>query len=221
MSGLQPETGIQQHRPAGFSMAVGILTVLLLAFTVKAQAGSRDQNTSGTAQKPAEQYFTNVPLINQAGQEQALYRDLLKDKVVIIHSFFTGCKSVCPVSMKLMAGIQERFAADMGKNLFILSFSLDPQTDTPLKLQAYANELKAGPGWQLISGNKENVDFALKKLGHYVDDIEDHKNTLILGNEATGLWKKAFLLAKPDALDQLIREMLTDKLPVTASIDSP
>ncbi|WDE01649.1 SCO family protein [Thalassomonas actiniarum] len=190
-----------------------VLPMAALLFIFGAQAGS------GGSEKPARQYFTDVTLINQAGRQQALYTDLLQDKVVIIHSFFTTCKSACPVSMKLMTGIAQRFADDMGKNLFILSFSLDPETDTPLKLQAYARELNTGPGWQLISGSKENVEFALKKLGHYVDDIEDHKNTLILGNEATGLWKKAFLLAKPDALDSLIREVLTDKLPVTAALD--
>ena len=176
------------------------------------------KNTASTADKPAKLYFTDVALVNQHGQELHLYGDLLKGKVVIIHSFFTRCKSACPVSMKLMAGIQNRFSQLMGKELFILSFSLDPTTDTPLQLQSYAKALNVGPGWQLISGSKENVDFALKKLGHYVDDIQDHKNTLIIGNEATGLWKKAFLLAKADALDELIKTVLTDKLPITAAI---
>ncbi|WDE08052.1 SCO family protein [Thalassomonas viridans] len=210
MCAYKPATGLNQQIPGEFSLPIRALIILLLIIIFPARA-----------EKPARQYFTDVTLVNQAGQQQALYTDLLQDKVVIIHSFFTTCKSACPVSMKLMADIQQRFADEMGKNLFILSFSLDPETDTPLKLQAYARELKAGPGWQLISGNKENVEFALKKLGHYVDDIQDHKNTLILGNEATGLWKKAFLLAKPEALDQLIREVLTDKLPATAALHSP
>ncbi|WDE14310.1 SCO family protein [Thalassomonas haliotis] len=213
-------TGLKKRIFGGLSVRNLIVLTLLFSFCFSIQAKSGNKTTDHR-EKPAHQYFTDIALVNQAGKQQALYTDLLKDKVVIIHSFFTSCKSVCPVSMKLMAGIQQRFAADMGKNLFILSFSLDPQTDTPLQLQSYARELKAGPGWQLISGDKRNVDLALKKLGHYVDDIEDHKNTLILGNETTGLWKKAFILAKPDALDELIREVLADKLPVTASLNSP
>ncbi|WP_281557555.1 SCO family protein [Thalassomonas sp. RHCl1] len=216
-----PVTRLKLPGTTLFPTAIRVLFALMFLFIFGVQAKTAGDTGANQAEKPARQYFTDVLLVNQMGEQQALYSDLLQDKVVIIHSFFSSCKSVCPVSMKLMAGIQQRFAADMGKNLFILSFSLDPETDTPLKLQAYARELKAGPGWQLISGDKENVDFALKKLGHYVDDIEDHKNTLILGNEATGLWKKALLLAKPDALDQLIREVLTDRLPVTASLDSP
>ncbi|NQZ09664.1 MAG: SCO family protein [Algicola sp.] len=181
---------------------------------------NKTQSTEAAkAVPPAQQYFSDVTLIDQHGQPQRFYQDLLKDKVVIIHSFFSSCKSGCPVSMRLMAGIQERFAGQMGKQLHILSISLDPQIDTPLKLQAYAKELKVGPGWQLISGDKVNVDFALKKLGHYVSDIESHKNTIIIGNEATGLWKKAFLLAPPAALDKVIRSVIDDEQPVTAAVE--
>ena len=121
--------------------------------------------------------------------------------------------------MRHMAGIQERFKDQMGKELHILSISLDPETDTPLKLKNYAEELKVGPGWQLITGKKQNVDFALNKIGHYVADINAHKNTIIIGNEATGLWKKAFLLAGRDALDEVIRSVLEDKIPDVAVSD--
>ena len=36
----------------------------------------------------------------------------------------------------------------------------------------------------------DNVDFALKKLGHFVPDKQDHLNIFIIGNERTGLWKR-------------------------------
>lgn len=202
------------------SPASCLLVITLLVSNINlvlAHEPSPKKQTSATTTKPAEQYFTDIELVNQTGQTQRFYQDLLKDKVVIIHSFFTSCKSACPVSMRLMADIYARFGHQMGKELHIISISLDPNTDTPFKLQAYAEELKIGKGWQLISGNKENVDFALKKLGHYVADIEAHKNTIIIGNETTGLWKKAFLLAKPEAMDEVIKAVLTDKIPVTAS----
>jgi protein SCO1/2 len=170
------------------------------------------------AQQPAaQQYFTDIDLVDQHGQTQRLYTDLIKDKVVIIHPFFSTCKGSCPVAMKLMSQVATRFEEQMGKQLHILSISLDPTVDTPPKLQAYAKELKVGPGWQLLSGDKPNVDLALQKLGHYVSDIEAHKNTILIGNEATGLWKKALLLAQPAQLDRVISSVIEDQLPVTAA----
>ena len=200
---------------------IRILTakLVVLGFVCLALLGAHRALSGGlsmpeTPQSPANKYFTDVMLVTHKGESLQLYTDLIKDKVVIIHSFFTSCKSSCPVSMRQMAGIQQRFSDNMGKELFILSISLDPAIDSPLKLQAYADELNAGPGWQLMSGSQGNVDLVLKKLGLYVADIESHKNTMIIGNESTGLWKKAFLLAPPEALDELISIVLNDEAPV-------
>lgn len=203
-------------------MFIGMLSAaLFLAGTIQAMSSSQGQSDSNQTitKNPALEYFTDIPLVTQDGESLRFYNDLLKNKVVIIHSFFSSCKSSCPVSMRLMAGVQERFNEKMGKELHILSISLDPETDTPLKLKNYAEELDVGPGWQLLSGDKQNVDLALNKIGHYVADIDSHKNTIIIGNEATGLWKKAFLMSSSEALDKVIRSVLEDKIPVTASVE--
>ena len=42
------------------------------------------------------------------------------------------------------------------------------------------------------------MDFALYKLGQYVEAKESHSNVIIIGNEPKGLWKKAFGLAQQE-----------------------
>ena len=99
----------------------------------------------------------------------------------------------------------------MGKDVYILSISVDPTVDTPPSLKAYAKKLNAGPGWHFLTGDKESVDFALKKIGHFVDSKESHLNIFIIGNERTGLWKKAFGLAKSDELMKVVDSVLNDQ----------
>jgi protein SCO1/2 len=99
----------------------------------------------------------------------------------------------------------------MGKDVYFISISVDPTVDTPPSLKAYAKKLNAGPGWYFLSGDKVNVDFALKKIGHFVDDKSDHLNIFIIGNERTGLWKKAFGLARDDELMKVVESVLSDK----------
>ena len=48
--------------------------------------------------------------------------------------------------------------------------------------------------------------------GKRVDNKESHSNVFIIGNEATGLWKKARGLSKPEEIIPLIEEVLKDKL---------
>ena len=97
-----------------------------------------------------------------------------------------------------------------GKDVFIVSISVDPEVDTPTKLKAYSKKLNARPGWFFLTGNKEEVDFALKKIGHFVDQKETHLNIFIIGNERTGLWTKVFGLASSDEINKKVESVVND-----------
>jgi protein SCO1/2 len=97
-----------------------------------------------------------------------------------------------------MEKIQEALGDRLGKEVFLVSISVDPVTDTPPRLKEYARKFHARPGWTFLTGKKENVDWALYKVGQYVETKDDHTTIWIIGNEATGLWKKALGLAKAD-----------------------
>ena len=74
----------------------------LLAAPGADQAGpkpsfTRDRENRGVALASAAQnYFTDVPLIDQGGEKLRLYSDLIRGKVVVITPFFTTCKGSCP-----------------------------------------------------------------------------------------------------------------------------
>jgi protein SCO1/2 len=152
-----------------------------------------------------------VPLIDQDGKELRLYDDLIKDKVVIINSMFTSCNSVCPPMTMNLQRIQDWLGDRLGKEVVILSFSVDPATDTPQTLKAFANKYNARPGWHFLTCKKENLDFAIRKLGLYVDTREDHYTVMLIGNDRTNLWKKALGMARADALIDIVESVLKDQ----------
>lgn len=160
---------------------------------------------------PAENYFTDTVLINQNGEEMRFYSDLLKGKTVIINSFFATCQGSCLPMSRNLEKVQEALGDRLGKEAFILSISVDPTVDTPPSLKAYAKKLNARPGWYFLTGTKPNVDLVLKKLGQFVDTKTDHLNIFIIGNERTGLWKKAFGLAKSEELVKVVDSVIDDQ----------
>ena len=174
------------------------------------QSGSESQEPVNI-RTAAQRYFTDVELVNQNGEKMRLYSDLLKGKVVIINSFFATCQGSCLPMNRNLEKVQQALAERIGKDLFIISISVDPTVDTPPKLKEYAKRLNAKPGWYFLTGDKQNVDLALTKLGQFVDDKQDHLNIFIIGNERTGLWKKAFGLAPSDALVKVVESVLNDK----------
>lgn len=160
---------------------------------------------------PARTYFTDVELLNQDGEKVRFYTDVLKGKTVIVNAFFTTCTSVCPPMNRNMEKIQEAFGDRVGRDIFLVSLTVDPEVDTPARLKDYAQKFHAGRGWVFLTGKKENLDWALYKLGQYVEAKDDHKTIFIIGNEPTGLWKKAFGMANVTELMQVVESVVNDK----------
>ena len=182
------------------------------AAVVKQDSRTAHQETAKpSAQSPAQTYFTDVILVNQNGEKMRFYSDLLHDKVVVINSFFATCQGSCLPMNRNLEKVQQALGDHVGKDVRIISISVDPTVDTPANLKEYAKKLHARPGWYFLTGEKQNVDFALKKLGHFVTDKQDHLNIFIIGNERTGLWKKAFGLAQSDELVKVVESVLNDK----------
>jgi protein SCO1/2 len=186
------------------------LVALIAVFALTPVHSSRVSQAQQPDQTPAQQYFTDTVLINQNGEKMRFYSDLLKGRTVIINSFFATCQGSCLPLNRNLEKVQDALGARLGKDAYIISISVDPAVDTPAALKAYSKKLNAKPGWFFLTGDKENVDFALKKLGQFVDDKQDHLNIFIIGNERTGLWKKAFGLAKSEELMKVVESVIND-----------
>jgi cytochrome oxidase Cu insertion factor (SCO1/SenC/PrrC family) len=194
--------------------AAFIFAVIAVAFvsvniskTTMAQAGQSSQQADTSA---AQHYFTDVLLLNQDGREMKFYSDLIKGKVVVINPMFTSCNGVCPPMTRNMEKIQEWLGDRLGKDVNLISFTVDQINDTPPVLKEFSAKYHARPGWYFITGKKENHEIALKKLGQWVETREGHSNIILVGNDRTGLWKKAFGLAKPEDLIAVVESVLND-----------
>ena len=190
-----------------FVLCVGVSSV----FAQETKPAAPPPNAA--AESSAHKYFTDVELLNQNGEKMRLYSDLLQGKVVIINSFFATCTGSCLPLTRNLEKLQAALGPRMGKEVNIISISVDPTVDTPARLKAYAKKVNAGSGWYFLTGSKESVDFALKKIGQFVDNKESHLNIFIVGNERTGLWKKAFGLAQSDELIKVVDSVLADEIP--------
>jgi protein SCO1/2 len=187
--------------------------VLLLAGKVAAQdpAPAPAAPTVNASPSASEKYFTDIVLLNQDGEKMRLYSDLLQGKTVIINTFFATCQGSCLPITRNLEKVQEALGDRLGKDARIISISVDPTVDTPAELKAFGKKFHARPGWYFLTGSKENVEFVLKKLGQFVENKNDHYNIIIIGNDRTGLWKKAFGLAKSEEIVKVVESVVNDK----------
>jgi protein SCO1/2 len=192
------------------STLFAILLVLVFAGAASAQQPATTPTSNG-GENAAAKYFTDIQLVNQNGEKMRFYSDLLQGKTVIINSFFATCQGNCLPITRNLEKVQEALGDRLGKDARIISISVDPEVDTPTELKAFSKKFHARPGWYFLTGSKEDVDFVLKKLGQFVENKNDHFNIVIIGNDRTGLWKKAFGLAKSDELIKVVDSVIDDK----------
>jgi protein SCO1/2 len=160
---------------------------------------------------PAERYFGDVLLTNQDGKQLRLYTDILKGNVVIINSFYSTCSGVCRVTIPVFKQLQESLGERMGKDVRLVSITVDPENDNPEVLGKYAAGVGAKPGWDFLTGDKQTVDQVLYKLGLSTNAKEDHSNVFIIGNEPTGLWKKVLGIAPPYEILRSVESVVDDR----------
>jgi protein SCO1/2 len=142
-----------------------------------------------------------------------LYSDLIRGRVVVIDSFFADCTGICPVLAKNLRAVQDALGERLGRDAFVLSVTVDPANDSPERLREYAKTCGAKPGWSFLSGDPANVAAALGKLGFAVPARENHSNVILVGNDRTGLWKKAHGLAEAAEIVAIVDSVLEDQGP--------
>jgi cytochrome oxidase Cu insertion factor (SCO1/SenC/PrrC family)/mono/diheme cytochrome c family protein len=176
------------------------LAVLLVCNVVLAHDGEKhgDDSKVATASSSSpwgKNYFPNTILITQDGEKVKFFDDLIKDKVVAINFIFTSCDDSCPLETARLRKVQEILGDRMGKDIYFYSISITPKTDTPPVLKKYMEKFNIGPGWTFLTGDEKEIITLRKKLGLYIEEIQnnkdnpdDHNLSLIIGNQATGRW---------------------------------
>lgn len=152
-------------------------------------------------------FFPNLPVVNQNGETLKFYDDLIKDKIVVIMFIYTSCTDICPLTTARMTLVEDRLGDKLGKDIFIVSMTVDPEVDTPEKLKAYSKAFATGPGWTFVTGKPDDIRAINHRLGERSKVLSDHRNEIVLGNDATGEWQRDNLMGDLDRVVTTIREM--------------
>lgn len=124
---------------------------------------------------PADEVRTPVPdfaLLERGGR--TVSRDDLQGKVWIASFVYTSCCTECPQMMGVLARLQHEWAGE--KDVLLVSFSVDPNRDSPEILQQYGNRYGADPErWLFLTGEQEKV-YPLVQKG-FLLGVEQNKAT--------------------------------------------
>lgn len=126
----------------------------------------------------------------------------LNGTVWVADFIFTTCHGPCPRMTSRMRRLQQDLAGV--PNVKLVSFTVDPETDTPEVLAEYARQYGAEDGWYFLTGSEETLH-ELNRHVFMLGDVQgnlDHSTRFVL-IDAQGYIRGYYLSSEPEAMQQL------------------
>lgn len=144
-------------------------------------------------QAGGQYYFPNIIVYSHTGEKFRLFDDLIRDKVVTLNFMSIRGHQYFPVTEHL-ARIADHLGDRLGRDIYMLSITGDPDNDTPERLLTLAKACGANrKGWYfLTTASPHNVSAISDRLGLYRstrNGLLGHPQRLVhFGNGGVGLW---------------------------------
>lgn len=159
---------MKNKRRVYFWFVTLVICVPLLAFTLVNYVESNSKSLPYYGEnfveikKSEDRKVGDFEFTNQDGLTQV--STFVKGKVWIACYFFTTCPTICPRMIAGMGDIQREFSDE--DQLRMVSFTVDPDKDTPEVLKQYASIRNINTAkWNLLTGNKKDLyKYARKEL---------------------------------------------------------
>ena len=146
-------------------------------------------------------------MVTQNSEPVDLRSDVVSDRIVVLDFIYTTCTTVCPVLTAIMSQVNGQLAERIGKDVILVSMTVDPKRDTPARLKKYSSNFRTDDGWLWLTGDKLVVDGVLRKLGAYTANFEDHPAMVLVGDGRTGRWSRFVGFPGADAIVDKVEQL--------------
>lgn len=193
------------------AVAAELLMCGMLCLHASGQEARQPANDAGPpASGPEADRKRSIPdaeVFNQDGERIRFYSDLIKDRVVIVSFVFTSCNFICPMQGESLSKLQAMLGERLGRDVHLVSVSLDPEGDTPERLKTWGSKFGVRPGWTLVTGKKSEIDKVAMALTGAPVVKGEHSPVAFIGSDKTGRWIRAYGLADPGKFASQINEV--------------
>ncbi|MGE5752308.1 MAG: SCO family protein [Deltaproteobacteria bacterium] len=194
-------------------VGLGFLAAALFAGIAFARSEGSHRHPAGGGEppeveaRPAVIQAADVELLDQDGGKVKFRSDVLGDRIVVLDVFYTSCGLVCPILSAIMADLQDSLGERLGKEVSLVSVTVDPATDIPPRLKEYSERFQARRGWTFLTGETGSIATVLKSLGAYTADFTRHPPMILVGDARKGEWTRYYGFPSADLLLGKVNEL--------------
>jgi protein SCO1/2 len=146
--------------------------------------------TGNAMSMPGQAYtLPTVTLLREDGSSAPFPKEVQRAEPVIAGFIFTTCTAICPITSQILAQVQTKLTA-ANKPFKIMSFSIDPDYDSPARMKAYAAAFHAGPNWSHYTGKMRDIVAVQKAFQAYRGDKMNHELLIFVRSSVDGTWTR-------------------------------
>lgn len=148
--------------------------------------------SAGDYKRTVERYsMPDVTLVNQDGK-RVRFLDLVGgDKPVVLDFIYGTCTTICPVLSANFTNFQRRMG-DKAVTVQLVSISIDPENDTPEVMKKYLKNYQARPGWDFLTGSREDINRVMRAFNAYVPNKMSHFPIMFLHAPRSDTWVRIY-----------------------------
>lgn len=168
-------------------------------------------SSSSSISDPLNYEVKDFEFENQDGEIVSL--NSLKGDIWLADFIFTNCDTVCPPMTAHMKELQNMIEAE-GLEVKVISFSVDPENDTPDKIKEFASNYSINFNkWDFLTGYDQSVieEFALKNFKVIVQKPKESEQVIHTSNffliDQNGVVMKDYSGVTDTPYDQIISDI--------------
>lgn len=177
--------------------------VLLLAVGSYGAWANEGRHTNG-AEKMSVGVQANyrvpaVTVVDTRGRPVQLPGRMDSDMPLLVNFIYTTCSTICSTQTATLAELQRQLAARGSRARFV-SFTIDPDNDTPQRLAAFARQFSIERDWDFYSGDFNELLRVQQAFDVYRGSKAGHPPVVLLRHSRRAPWVRVEGFATPAEL---------------------
>lgn len=189
--------------PRKTSKAIALCFASMLVFVGVPRA------PADTPQSPSRSdiRLADVQMTDRDGRAIEFAKEAIGDRIVAINFIYTNCRTLCPFASANFKLLQDRLGDRLGRDVRLISLSLDPVADTPERLKDFSDNFDPAPGWLWLTSQRQEMDSVLQGLGVSASNFKEHAPLILVGDAKFGRWTQLNALPSAAQIEQEVNRL--------------
>ena len=177
----------------------GALVLLLSAWSVIAWAHNGLHTKSAEKLSVGVQARYRMPEVNVVdtrGVPVRLPGSMESDTPLLVNFIYTTCSTICSTQTATLAELQRQLAA-RGSRAHFVTFTIDPDNDTPQRLAAFARQFSIERDWDFYSGDFSELLRVQQAFDVYRGSKASHPPVVLMRRSRQAPWVRVEGFATP------------------------